>query len=114
MAIDSNKTGRALTTILLSRGEIEQQLSMKEVLEVVENAFKLKAQGKAIMPCKIYLELPEYHGDFRAMPAYIDGSAGMKWVSVYPNNRQYNLPACHYGWHPYYQYENRGCRGNSG
>ena len=93
MAIDSNKTGRALNTILLSRGEIEQQLSMKEVLEVVEKAFKLKAQGKAIMPCKIYLELPEYHGDFRAMPAYIDGSAGMKWVSVYPNNRQYNLPA---------------------
>jgi len=92
MAIDSNKTGRALNTILLSRGEIEQQLSMKEVLEVVENAFKLKAQGKAIMSCKIYLELPEYHGDFRAMPAYIDGSAGMKWVSVYPDNRRYNLP----------------------
>ena len=45
------------------------------------------------MPCKIYLDLPQYHGDFRAMPAYIDGSAGMKWVSVYPDNRQYNLPA---------------------
>ncbi len=92
MAIDSNKTGSALNTIVLSRGEIEQQLSMKEVLEVVENAFELKAQGKAIMPCKIYLELPEYHGDFRAMPAYIDGSVGMKWVSVYPDNRRYNLP----------------------
>jgi len=65
---------------------------MAEVLEVVDNAFKLKAQGKVIMPCKIYLELPEYHGDFRAMPAYIDGNAGMKWVSVYPNNCQYNLP----------------------
>jgi alanine dehydrogenase len=27
------------------------------------------------------------------MPAYIDGIAGIKWVSVYPNNRRYNLPA---------------------
>lgn len=92
MAIDSSRKGGARKTLLLSRHEIEQQLSMKEVLEVVENAFKLKAQGKAIMPCKIYLDLPQYHGDFRAMPAYIDGSSGMKWVSVYPDNRQYNLP----------------------
>ena len=26
------------------------------------------------------------------MPTYIDGSVGVKWVSVYPNNPQYNLP----------------------
>ena len=93
MAFDSNRKDKAFKTILLSRGEIEQQLSMTEVLGVVENAFKLKAQGKAIMPCKIYLDLPQYHGDFRAMPAYIDGSAGVKWVSVYPDNHRYNLPA---------------------
>ena len=80
-------------TLLLGRHEIEELLSMGEALRVVENALKLKAQGKAIMPCKLYLDLPEYHGDFRAMPAYIDGSAGMKWVGVYPDNRKYNLPA---------------------
>jgi len=44
------------------------------------------------MPPKLYLDLPEYRGDFRAMPAYIDGSAGIKWVSVYPNNYISNLP----------------------
>ena len=45
------------------------------------------------MPPKIYLDLPKYHGDFRAMPAYVDGSAGMKWVSVYPENvAKHNLP----------------------
>lgn len=93
MTLDASKKDKALKTILLSREEIEKQLSMTEVLEVVENAFKLKARGEAIMPCKIYLDLPQYHGDFRAMPAYIDGSAGMKWVSVYPDNRRYNLPA---------------------
>ncbi len=87
-----DKPADALKTLLLSRYEIEKLLTMNEALKAVENAFSLKAQGKAIMPSKIYLDLPEYHGDFRAMPAYIDGSAGMKWVSVYPDNRKYNLP----------------------
>lgn len=68
-------------------------LSIGEVLRAVERAFILQAKGKIIMPPKLYLNLPEYHGDFRAMPAYIDGSAGLKWVSVYPNNRRYNLPS---------------------
>ena len=45
------------------------------------------------MPPKLYLDLPEYHGDFRAMPAYIDGNAGIKWVSVYPNNCKRRLPS---------------------
>ncbi len=78
--------------LVLSRREIEELLSIGEVLKAVERAFKLEAEGKVIMPPKLYLNLPEYQGDFRAMPAYIDGSAGIKWVSVYPNNRRYNLP----------------------
>jgi len=65
---------------------------MKEALQAVEHAFKLEAEGKTRMPPKLYLDLPEYQGDFRAMPAYIDGSAGIKWVSVYPNNYNSNLP----------------------
>ncbi|MBA7465372.1 Delta(1)-pyrroline-2-carboxylate reductase [subsurface metagenome] len=78
--------------LILSRHEIEEFLSMGEVLKAVEHAFKLKAKGKAIMPPKLYLNLPQYQGDYRAMPAYIDGSAGIKWGSVYPNNRKRNLP----------------------
>ena len=65
---------------------------MSEVLKAVENAFELKARGKAIMPPKLYLDLPQHQGNFRAMPAYINGIAGIKWVSVYPNNSNYNLP----------------------
>ncbi|GAI28155.1 unnamed protein product, partial [marine sediment metagenome] len=77
---------------VLDRSEIEELLGMGEVLKAVEHVFRLSAEGKAIMPPKLYLELPDYHGNFRAMPAYIDGSAGLKWVSVYPNNRRHNLP----------------------
>lgn len=79
--------------LLLSRQEIEGLLEMDEVLAAVEYAFKLEAEGKSIMPPKIYLDLPQHQGDFRAMPAYINGSAGLKWVCVYPNNRARNLPS---------------------
>ena len=88
-----SKGSIAPKTLLLGKGEIEELLGMSEVLKTVENAFKLKAQGKTIMPPKIYLDLSEYQGDYRAMPAYIDGSAGIKWVCRYQNNRKYELPA---------------------
>jgi alanine dehydrogenase len=78
--------------MLVSADRIKEELSMRETIKVVENAFKLQAQGKTIMPCKMYLDLVEHHGDFRAMPAYIDGAAGIKWVSVFPKNRELNLP----------------------
>jgi len=38
-----NKDSTALETLLLGRHEIEELLSMSEVLRVVENAFELKA-----------------------------------------------------------------------
>ena len=82
-----------LKTLLLGRRQVEELLSISEALPLMEEAFKLKAQGKTIMPAKVYLKLPEYHGDFRAMPAYINGVAGIKWVSSYPENRLHNLPS---------------------
>ena len=45
---------------------------MSEVLPAVERAFKLQAQGKVNMPAKLYLNLPQYGGDFRAMPTCIN------------------------------------------
>ena len=46
------------------------------------------------MPAKIYLHLDKYNGDFRAMPAYIEGmeACGLKWVNVHPKNRRFGLP----------------------
>jgi alanine dehydrogenase len=79
--------------LILGRSEIEKLLSMSEAIKAVEYSFKLKAEGRTIMPPKSYLDLPEYRGDFRVMPAYIDGTAGVKWVSVYPNNWMQNLPS---------------------
>ena len=48
-------------------------------------------QGTGKMPAKTYLSLE--HGDSRAMPAALPGSAGVKWVNVHPKNPSRGLPS---------------------
>jgi len=72
--------------LALNEQDIEQLITPEEVLAAVEEAFKRYGRGDARMPAKIYLDLPECGGDFRAMPAYISGYAGIKWVNVHPGN----------------------------
>ena len=63
---------------------------MPEVITVVEQAFRDWAQGKGSMPAKAYLLLEQ--GDFRAMPAALPEAAGVKWVSVHPQNPSRGFP----------------------
>jgi alanine dehydrogenase len=79
-------------TLTLRDYDVEDSLNMSEALIEVEKALKLGAEAKSVMPPKLYLYLDKYNGDFRAMPAYIDGIVGIKWVSVYPKNKSKNLP----------------------
>lgn len=78
---------------LLSSTDVSSLISMPDIIPVVENAFKEHAIGRVVMPSKIYLDVDGY-GDFRAMPAYMPSSmtAGIKWVSVHPGNRDFNKP----------------------
>jgi len=47
------------------------------------------------MPQKVYLDLSEYSGDFRAMPAYVKGldKCVLKWVNSHPKNPKLGLPS---------------------
>ena len=64
---------------------------MPDVINVVEEAFRMCGEGRGKMPAKTYLSLE--HGDFRAMPAALPGSAGVKWVNVHPENPSRGLPS---------------------
>jgi alanine dehydrogenase len=81
-----------MKTRLLTASDISKIITMKDVLEAVETAFRDYGLGRAQMPPKLYLTLPQFNGDFRAMPAFVEGSAGIKWVSVYPDNPRKELP----------------------
>lgn len=79
-----------MSTLFLSKKDVQGILNMAEVMEAVEQAFKDLALGRAKMPSKAYLVLEQ--GDFRAMPGAIPGAAGMKWVNVHPQNQRSGLP----------------------
>jgi len=80
--------------LYLSKKDVERvDLPMEEIIEALDEAFKEKGRGKIEMPPK-----PGIHTQpdafIHAMPAYIPslGSAGIKWVSGYPENYKQNLP----------------------
>lgn len=80
---------------ILTEDEIKPILTMKDTLEVVENAYREKGMGKVQMPPKTYILFKRFGGDFRVMPAYLEESniAGVKIVSVFPENpRRADLP----------------------
>ena len=80
-------TGTVHGIMILDDEDVESLLDMKEVLKAVESAFEEYARGEALMPPKLYLDLSSrLQGDFRAMPAFVNGACGVKWVSVYPRN----------------------------
>lgn len=82
-------------TLILSNSQVRGLINIPEVLKAVKNAFILYGRGVVQMPAKIYLHLDKYHGDFRAMPAYIESmeACGIKWVNVHPKNMRFGLPA---------------------
>lgn len=79
-----------MPTFLINRNVAKDLLNMPDVIRAVEDAFRAWAQDRGNMPAKAYLVVEK--GDFRAMPAALPGAAGMKWVSVHPNNPSQGLP----------------------
>ena len=79
-----------MPTLLLSRNDVKNLLSMTEAIGAVEEAFGEWTQGKGNMPPKAYLVVEK--GDFRAMPVFLPGIAGVKWVNVHTNNIMQGLP----------------------
>lgn len=80
--------------LYLSRADIERvNLDMGTIIQLVEAAFREKGAGKVEMPPKPGIHtMPDAF--IHAMPAWIPSlrSAGIKWVSGYPENFKRGLP----------------------
>ncbi|MWV66012.1 ornithine cyclodeaminase family protein [Halorubrum sp. JWXQ-INN 858] len=86
-----------MQTLLLNSDDVDENAQMDRVIDAVEGAFAAYERGDAQMPPKSYIDLPEYNGDFRSMPAYMDtgdwDAAGIKWVNVHTDNPEaFDLP----------------------
>jgi alanine dehydrogenase len=84
-----------METLLLDPEDVAESAPLVDVIDAVEAGFAAYARGDAQMPAKSYVDLPEYDGDFRSMPAHIDArdgpgdaweAAGVKWVNSHPKN----------------------------
>jgi len=98
-----------METLLLSSEDVAANARMADVVPAVEDAFAAYARGHVQMPAKSYIDLPQYNGDFRSMPAYLEvrgdaapdsasaerafaddaggwDAAAVKWVNVHPDN----------------------------
>ena len=80
--------------LYLSRADVERvDLDMATIIQLLEAAFREKGAGKVEMPPKPGIHtLPDAF--IHAMPAWIPSlrSAGIKWVSGYPENFKRGLP----------------------
>jgi len=93
-------------TLLLDSDDVRANAPLSAVIDAVEAAFGAYERGTAQMPAKSYIDLPQYNGDFRSMPAYlsvdadapeVDASegwdaAGIKWINVHTDNAKRGLP----------------------
>jgi ornithine cyclodeaminase/alanine dehydrogenase len=81
--------------LYLSQAEVESVgLTMAEIINLLEKAFKEKGEGRVEMPPKPGIHPGEGDNFIHAMPAYIPAmnSAGVKWVSGFPENYKRGLP----------------------
>jgi ornithine cyclodeaminase/alanine dehydrogenase len=80
--------------LYLSRRDVEKaEVAMSAIISAVEEAFREKGMGRTEIPPKIGIH-PRPDAFIHAMPAYIPklGSAGLKWVSGFPENAKLGLP----------------------
>jgi ornithine cyclodeaminase/alanine dehydrogenase len=80
--------------LYLSRADVEKvNLPMSQIIDLLEKAFLEKGNGRVEMPPKPGIHtMPDAF--IHAMPAYIPSmkSAGIKWVSGYPENFKRGVP----------------------
>lgn len=81
--------------LYLSPADVESVgLTMAEIVELLENAFQEKGNGRVEMPPKPGIHPGQGDSSIYAMPTYIPAmsSAGVKWVSGFPENHKKGLP----------------------
>ena len=81
--------------LALSEKEIRQLLSIEELIHTLEQAHIQYSTGKAVMPVRLVVPLPQIHGRITSMPGFLieDKALGMKVVTYFQNNPKQDLPS---------------------
>jgi alanine dehydrogenase len=81
--------------LVLSEKEVRRLIDVEELIDALERAHVQFSTGKAVMPVRQVVPLPEIKGRITSMPAYLseDRALGMKVVTFFQENPNKNLPA---------------------
>jgi ornithine cyclodeaminase/alanine dehydrogenase-like protein (mu-crystallin family) len=81
-----------MDVLVLSADDVAKLLPMRDCIEVMRDALAALARGKALVPLRMVMRMPDASGFLGLMPGHIapdggrDGALGMKAVSVFPGN----------------------------
>ncbi|TAN66207.1 ornithine cyclodeaminase family protein [Paraclostridium sordellii 8483] len=80
--------------LLLSKSDIKKVFTMRDAIEADKEAFKIYTEGKSVVPLRTNIPAPKEEGSMLFMPGYIEDldCAGVKIVSVFPNNIKKGKP----------------------
>jgi ornithine cyclodeaminase/alanine dehydrogenase-like protein (mu-crystallin family) len=81
--------------LVLSEKDVQGLLSVEELVGTLEQAHIQFSTGKAVMPVRLVVPLPQIKGRITGMPAYLgeDRALGMKVVTYFQENPKEGLPA---------------------
>ncbi|NOH03969.1 MAG: hypothetical protein HND47_19380 [Chloroflexi bacterium] len=82
--------------LVLNAEEVRKALPMKETIEAMKNAYASLSDGKAEVPLRTRLPIPNHDALGIFMPAYVQAkdadALAVKVVSIFPNNPARGLP----------------------
>jgi len=81
-----------MDVLVLNGAEVTRLLPMRDCIQVMREALAALARGKALVPLRMVMRMPDASGFLGLMPGHIapdggrEGALGMKAVSVFPGN----------------------------
>jgi len=81
--------------LVLSEKQVEALIEIDELIATLERAHIQYSTGKAVMPVRLVVPLPQIGGRITSMPGFLneDQALGMKVVTYFQNNPKQNLPS---------------------
>jgi alanine dehydrogenase len=81
--------------LLLSEKQVQDLIDIDELIDTLEQAHIQCSTGRAVMPVRLVVPLPQIHGRITSMPGCLndDNALGMKVVTYFQENPKRGLPA---------------------
>ena len=81
--------------LVLSETQVQSLIDIDELIAALEHAHIQYSTGKAVMPVRLVVPLPQIQGRITSMPGFLsdDKALAMKVVTYFQENPKKNLPA---------------------